>query len=144
MSCELFYIIKYVLICVWFVFWKCSILKHMNPCICYYKWVDVSRTLLRSGFPNFNVTFLSSDCICSCAIARLVNRQYVEIDYSQCSVFMQWREGKSMKININIMTENQVCIYSEQMKVDSSKRVCSEQLLKHHGNYKKNLKISMG
>ena len=42
------------------------------------------------------------------------------------------------------MTENQVYIYSEQMKVDSSKRVCSEQLLKHHGNYKKNLKISMG
>ena len=87
--------------------------------------MDVSRTLLRSSFPNFNVTFLSSDCICSCAIARLVNRQYVEIDYSQCSVFMQCRWGKSMKFNINIMTENQVYIYSEQMKVDSSKRVCS-------------------
>ena len=146
MTCELFYTIKYVFIYVSdLCFESVLYLKHMNPRISYCSRVDVPRTLLRLSLPNFNVTLFSlSDCICSCAIGRLVNRQYVEIDYSQCSVFMQCRWGKSIKFNINIMTENQIYKYSGQMKVDSSKRVCSEQLLKHHGNYKNNLRISKG
>ncbi|CAG2233499.1 unnamed protein product [Mytilus edulis] len=56
-------------------------------------------------------------CICSCAMANLVERQYIELDFSQCDIFMKCNWAK-IHFTINVLNSSAIVLHSEHLQVN--------------------------
>ncbi|XP_063422883.1 uncharacterized protein LOC134707219 [Mytilus trossulus] len=61
-------------------------------------------------------------CICSCAVARLEERQHVELDYRQCDMFMKCNWA-NIHFTINVLNSSAIVLHSKQLRVNSKHRM---------------------
>ncbi|VDI27498.1 Hypothetical predicted protein, partial [Mytilus galloprovincialis] len=68
-------------------------------------------------FKPVNYWLQIKHCICSCAMATLVDRQYIELDFSQCDIFMKCNWAK-IHFTINVLNSSAIVLHSEHLQVN--------------------------